>query len=438
MFLTDGFLTALAGNSRHSLECSYSLWSGLTGRVIVGHSGDQEISVGFEFGESNSFLYDPAECPPSVFACFDPVSSQSFIALSQTSGSDELVGISDRFPFTLVKERQEPPYQFRDVAGMLGAGKHSTVFGDKKLVLTERLAEGTVSMTVLSDTHSNPRARTPTLEMGSFWAFGAELSFNAAPIYEGPVVFDPSVQDILVPFSFRHRFPGAIALGDRLYADCSTGMISASSLSLSLTISGGLEAPLSASQLVYPGESCFVVLADGSQVRFCPTRILFVPSEHIIIGRVLLRSVTSVSLNYKDSTIEIAPLMNRKLRSAPFTDPSPLVPLYEYPTLTLSGEVPKILLKRSRNGGLALLHSHIRQVAPGKECWEFFRTGPEQTLEDIQIPGTFGRVYFANVGNTAASVRLLDNEGSNIRYTVSVHKHMHGVSICRTVVQNTA
>jgi hypothetical protein len=91
MLLADGFVSIMAlGAPRpggNPIIAQYSRYSGLVTETRMGRRGDQPVRLGFDFTETDSFVYDSSECPAFV-GPYPPVNgSQRLMEASKTAAA---------------------------------------------------------------------------------------------------------------------------------------------------------------------------------------------------------------------------------------------------------------------------------------------------------------------------------------------------------------
>jgi hypothetical protein len=123
------------------------------------------LATGLDFSYSDSLFYVDSECPIFVDECFNPDLSSSFTyseyafeeitagGVRKGTKATAAFGISDiyfvDFEFGLVTHTEPRSLEFREVAGMIGANKLSTVFRDSQIIVAEDPDLGTPNIAYL-------------------------------------------------------------------------------------------------------------------------------------------------------------------------------------------------------------------------------------------------------------------------------------------------
>jgi hypothetical protein len=298
------------------LAGQFSLASGI---VIRTELGGQVLATGLDFSDSDSLFYVDSECPIFVDECFNPDLSSSFTyseyAFEEITAGGVRKGtkataafwISDRyfvdFEFGLVTHTEPRSLEFREVAGMIGASKLSTVFRDFQIIVAEDPDLGTPNIAFLekelelADTDFfviSPHSR--------LWDFDAKIYFapfegpDAGLLFSGTIIVNPGIDDLIVPSllscrvirDFMSQGLSAYVVNGRLDLECS---VHDSALALRIRIDNH-SILLYTNQLMLPqveNRASVVRYPNRRTSQLCSTRIVFedrlVEGGSIEIGR---------------------------------------------------------------------------------------------------------------------------------------------------------
>jgi hypothetical protein len=397
------------------LRAVYSRFSGLvTDDIIVG-SDQEAIRVSIDFGSSSNILFSPDVCPLFV-ACFDSTRSTTFSSkkqlkqypISSMFGWDatEYIDIGDdglveQYPLFYVSRWDSETVDLKEVAGVIGAGPDSRLFRGTIVELNDAVPEfNGIRIRTVSWGDANHRTDflVPSKVLGSKWRSSVLLSVkdhDLGGMIPSELYFDPSIEDLILPFTMkgyllsklsRARITSGIS-DDFLYMSCS--LSTDPDIDISLRFSSGEIQLINSLLMELP------IVEHPKMSGLCRTRIRFskYQVDYISVGRLLIRSVSAVFLNYDSSLIGIeSRASNAILESQPVALPEPLIPLYQLPQINVEETTRNASVQFNRSIHGTLILSSLKAV---NGCWTFFRTFPTTDLNrDIEVPGDFNETYY--------------------------------------------
>jgi hypothetical protein len=414
------FVNLVMGHSLY-LESQYSQLSGLVSQIHLGHSvGNLHVALNFNRGVTR--IFDQHVTPPFVNPRISFDTSRSplhdmFMAESdigpifgykQTASLSIGFELIENFSFQFVKSWQPRSSAFRDVSGIVGLSRSSSILKDRCITIEDA---GDMFNGVLiqhCDERLVPHISTATAEVARRdpdWIFLAHISVKQFLAEERVqtitgirVLFDPSLQEITVPFVHKSTFleglgehSEAQVIGNgRLWVRCDTDV------SLTLIV-GDKQFSISPISLQMPPTE--VPQSDSTLRGLCPLRIRFKTTRLFAIGRQLLRSIDRVVMDFKRQEIGFVPKSSEFPHSIWITPivMRPLsVPVFSEPEIqTEGGNAGIVFPLSSHQRGLILVRVDAITSREGLErwmAWSFVRTHELSELEipeDEVIPGRF-------------------------------------------------
>jgi hypothetical protein len=447
------FLTA----SVQSIEVT-SMYSGFSGLVVatdvrVG-SSKKKFRLSIDFNSDESFLYAPAVCPPFVGLCYNPVDSVTGRFKSQSSRGirmeEEVQFYSDRAPirtpFILVTSLEE---QFREVAGAIAAGRKSQLLKDKSII-------------VLEDNGGNIRFRTTIpMNMGLIvdlskyviaedtrWIIEGQLIMDGTE-FASRIHIDSSQDSTIMPMKFKtavldklhgEGIKGKVNNGGQLVVDCERSKEVDSMLKLWIQFTSR-PLRLHVSHENGDNQTCLIKIRFDSNI----------PSDTVIVGRDLLRSVSYIVLDY------VAKIVGFRLRlpgppaSAVLHPVTPLIPLFGFPEIIYGVNYgprqsdTNIVFSKTVDGTLALasvtIIPSIGRDDQKLSCWSFIHLGPPgmepwKGERHVELPGVFKGASL-KIEDDKITVNLSLNKFNEAdRLRASFVLSHHRVSVCLSDVEN--
>jgi hypothetical protein len=321
------------------IEGRYTAFSGIVTKIEL---GGQSVTVQLDFSEPISYIIPKDICPAFVDNCFDSRLSPGFREdttprvmkggnMMGIEASDSLIvgtrlSFHPRFRFTYVTDIFcDSPKGF-EAAGSIGASTRAALFVNKVVELKD--IGSRFSMKELHEHVVNPTRTITVPKVHEGWMFPAALATEGEDINLlvplNLVQYDPSEEFLVVPEAMRESFLENFPL---VFSQSEEGQIripckpteNANELRLMLDTGDYIE--LQHDQLVIPPVS----------EELCVSRIKFsTETLHVVIGRILTRSVSGVVLDYARGLITFGPNEDSKL---PFAESSPLIPVFAYPEM---------------------------------------------------------------------------------------------------------
>jgi hypothetical protein len=438
------------------LYATYTRFSGLvTTNVRVG-SRRQPLRVSLDFAEETSRIFTKSACPVFVPACYDFEKSQTFFSTQFDDLFPDMEGVSamdeiqlgmdrvfDATVFTLVTKWIPTSAAFREVSGIMAGGPGSPLFRNTILEISDALPEvNGVLVRSISAREADTRTHMAIQALPDMnrWLAPALLCVNggsAGGVIRTIVHIDPSEEDLVLPTTMRAVFldkletAGILALpnGNHLLVNCSEAGDLDPRFDLSLRFPSG-EISLLRSLFVLRGTvgEGFSDSQTGDAGIVCRVRIRFSSdSEHVVVGRQLIRSVNSVLFGYQSGMIGFN-LRSARKRTLP--SPSPLaktlIPQYELPTVLSAVNATTVQLIQSASGSLVLSSLAVRD-----NCWVFLRTGPapKSFFKDIELAGEFKGAAL-RIDNGLISITLSHEGSDGDRLKASLQYNSNSVQIC--------
>ena len=402
------FLLAVAANG--ALRGEYSSFSGLVSEITL---GGQTVSVSLDFRTAESMILEQA--PPFVSSAFDHSESVSFqsnsvnVTVMESRGvfkgvmATDIVTFADtthrELTFAHMTSAHYRSVKLRDVAGVLGLGSQSPVFAGRVMSMNES-DSGTV---VLSDSVAREDTVWTPLVPGeeSFTFEGSIQVSNGSLVEESEVtqiVFDPSMEDLLIPSSWRHHFVSQLntviatsVVGDRVMLACPNlaGNLPAG-FRVSLTLASGSLVQFDSDQL---SDSHRVsVFSAGPNWRKCISKFRFHDSDQVVLGRALLRSVTSVELDFVDRRMGfVVPPVARQLgRMNPAVA---RIPVFSFAGISAGSAETTVRFELASDAsrGLVLAASRMQRFNRGWSCFRFVAVTRSGMRGSRSIDGEFAR-----------------------------------------------
>jgi hypothetical protein len=436
MFRILGFTVSLVYGTFQS-ELQYSVVSSLVTKARIGIPA-QELSIGLDFNGNDSVLFGHGEyCPAYVDHCFDPEQSTSWEEGSPGSDSLEIGSMSvSKVPLALVKSSNT--VRFRETAGSIAAGKQSSFFIGKRVTIKESSDTQTVVMTTQAHVGVVKLPSTDPVK----WGFQAELVLQIEQIHirfpASQVVFDPAIQNILIPRRFESFIPVNLRSGDYRDGDISLRLACNTVGNwVRFDLTGYAPVSIPSGQL----------LSLENQGGFCESRIYLSDDvEEITIGRLLTRSVEHVILDYQTSSLELSPLQDTSKELSVFTSPVPLVHTFQNPpevTRNQNGQLVYQWLKRWSllGGDHSILVSQTPRVDPDdgrKTCWTFFYLKPVAGKTYIdKLPEVYSQLEFVDEPHSDALImRFGIDSSSEDKFQVSLDYRRDRLVVCKHQVED--
>lgn len=386
------------------MVAEYSAFSGLVTEVIVG-SSRARVTVALAFTAHRSDLFDPGMCP--AFAdCFDSTSSctAAIDYLHENGfGMTETVILNQqelRMKLFVVDSSVAETVLFREVAGVFGANKASSTFPKDTLLILKRIP-GTTHKVSISYASALPSSFFAVQTVaGESWEFPAMVRITDGSPSVTRVRFDPSAQELVLPLPFAELVrqaaaPHRVRVDETglMYTECT--LLGTSkflpTLFLDLLDGNSIEIPGMVSLLVPNFAIRSTIVLHTPSVSLCATRIRFSAAEHVVIGRQLLESVASVSLDLARGAIGFE-LRTEPIRHTFHSAPA-LVPVFGEPEVVSLNRETEILLRR-RDRGLLLLSRQPERISETMRQWRFLRTDPatDSVLSVASLPDLYSTV----------------------------------------------
>ena len=416
----------------------YAVHSGFSGLITAGisvGSNHQPVRVSLNFGSDYSFLVAAPLCPPHVPRCFDFKSSRSFFStqfndvVPATNG--EMSGIAvvdamyidseqtfDPVPFTLVTRWQPTSAAYREVGGVIAAGRNSEVFKNQIVAIFDATPQvNGIGIKSVSSAEFKEDTDLVVYTIRASWTVEAFLCIkgpSSGGVLRSTVQFDPSETNLVIPWTMKSAFhdklvaTGVVVIpsDDGYLVGCSPSGELDEKLRIGLRLVTGAEISLITSQFAFaitPGD----VVHDHEGVvtgYVCPLRVKFSnTATTVVIGRQLIRSVSAVYLNYRSGLLGISLLPRGSPKPEPFITTRPLIPIYGDPRVSAdlaSGNVT-VAFPHQADGSLVLGSRAVRRFQLGGNsysCWMFYRAEPtlitlSASEKRIELAGSFRGAY---------------------------------------------
>ncbi len=320
------------------LSAKYSMHSGLVVKMEV---QNQWLNIGLDFKGNEAFLYAPEACPPFVGKCFKPHPNGDYPEEMKVSlngwrpiGGPDIMIVSD------VPSRG---LQFREVAGVVGANRNSFFFESACLTLREQ-NDGNLSIFV-KDSDS------PMTSPGGPWTFAAGADVNGVEFFLGSILFDPSIEAIVLPKR----------LVDLVSLKIEGSVVHENSLLVPCDSEPRVEIFLSAQEHL----DLENILSQRLVGDLCISRIQVGP--YPVIGRLLTRAVDAIIFDFPSGQMDFIPSKSKIFQ--PIKPSRWLVPVWSgpFPLGTSTIVFPTIVSGENHRNSF-LLYSESQNE---KGCWEF-------------------------------------------------------------------
>jgi hypothetical protein len=411
-----------------SLALEFSSLSGVVTRAVIGVQ--DHLYVALDFTTSESKMYSPKTCPPFLTGCYDPKRSAFFIQrankpggpqrniINRSKGRDSIrvgsIALPD-FAFSIwQREKQLTSPQYRDVHGVLGAGRSSVLFSNRIMEFYEQESPNE-DKPVMRDVGSidSPKLRsvvfTPSVGMER-WVFQGSLKIGETEIIgpESELEINPSVADIVFPVSIRDAVIDALQESGKAYIDEWGRLRTCGSISITVTPqwSPWMILALKADQIVRKDLSntedrtCHL-----SWVRFSGT------VGRVTLGRPFTRSVGRIVFDYKEGQIGFDTRPETTRPSTGFSLPPARIPIFSLPRLSETGFIDFPL-----GNDLVLLSS------TDGLSWKFLRVEPQDGLpvstDHMVASGADRMIVSTEPDGTFRFTCLRDDSGKSLRVSL--------------------
>jgi hypothetical protein len=421
----------------------YSPFSGLVSAGAGIGTPQQQIRLALDFSDSESVLFAPSQCPIYVPRCFNQEKSNTFISLhtntflphmnglmaSGVSGDVFSIAPSTLTQFSYVTNWNFESAAYRDVAGKIGLSRLSKIWRDKVVYVSDALPE--VNGVRVSDKARRNRVDLITTAVGEdihAWVMNTFLSISgekAGSVIRIKIEFNPAEETFLIPDQYR----GII----------SDELVKAGSR-VKITAEGLIETDFKTIQIALQFVSGTVNLVSselGGRIRFCSH------CRNAVIGRPLIRSVSSVALDFRAGLIGFSSLPETKLEYLPpVPETKTLVPIYGAPTLfrdSQSGNVT-ITFKEEKAGSLILASLAVKWIETEDKkysCWGFLKTrNSKNGLDSERVEGVFkGASLRVDEGQLQVKLLPVGEDGDKLRVFTENGKSFFRVCLEETGTQ---
>jgi hypothetical protein len=436
-------------SSAFELNAIYTQFSGLVTDEITVGSNRQPLRLSLDFRSKTHVIFDSRVCPLFV-TCFDsstsvtfhfakklkpsrpsPVIEQASEAVDEIDVGDD--GLVEPYSIHYVTKWEGDSVYLKEVAGVIGAGVDSKLFGSTIVELSDAFPHfNGIRLKAVSwrEAHARTDFLVSAKTIGSKWMSSVLLSireYDSGGMIPSQLHFDPSIEDLILPVAMKKAFETKLSKAhvsfvisdDILFIACTIDPM----LDLSLRFASGEVHLLNQLLLQFP------IVDHPKSSGVCASRIKFsaTKSEAIAIGRLLIRSVNALFLDYDSSLIGFDPLPLSAPRKFPNGPPESLIPIFDIPNINVDESTRNVVVQFPRSSRGSLILASLQTI---NGCWTFYRTSHSGDIyRDIELPGDFKDAQY-RIRNNSFSITLSPNGPHNSRFKGSVRMRNRTVQVC--------